>query len=284
MGGDMELKYSPYAVFKGSRKPYALYAKANWMGERSPSLRDMTKRLIDSLCQKQKKNGSWNDSVVRTVENLYFLSLLAPRRSAAGARAVDWLLEKDRPIVVRVSGDGGPYTGLPFEVGHEDVRGIYTRNDLPFNRGCSGFFKTGAALYFSAVFGRGDDERVAVAFRSLDKVLQIRRGKWCSLPCSGNIFRGYVAHPRKKNSAQTKKALKYLEQAQTRTGGWEGTPFFYQTFNAVAQSELPSARRQIGRAVGRVVRSQNRDGSWGRSNREFNTFMVLDGLHRQGVI
>ena len=280
----MKLKASPYKVFEKSKTPYAIYARKHWMGESSKSLKDLTDSLLESILKKQNPNGSWHDSVVKTVEYLYILSLLAPRRTRAGGGAVDWLLEKSEPLVVRISGDGSPYTGLPFKVGHEDVRQIYTRRDLPFHQGCSGFFKTGAALYFSGVFDRADDERVAVAFKSLDKALQIRGGKWCNVACSGNILRGYVAHPRKRNSSQTKEALRYMEQIQTRAGGWKGTPFFYQAFNTIAQSNLPSARRQVKRAVERIARSQNRDGTWGRSDPEFNTFMVLDALHRQGVV
>lgn len=280
----MELKYSPYRIFKGRRSPYALYARRRWLGESSPRLKDLTRRSVDSICKKQGDNGSWSNSVIGTVENLYFLSLLAPRNSATGARAVDWLLEKEHAPIVHISGDGSPYSGLFFRIEHEDVTQIYSRRDLPFTRGCSGFFKSGAALYFSGIFGRVGDARVTGAFKSLDKVLEVRGGRWCSIACSNNILRGYVRHPKKKSAKETKKALKYLEGIQTKSGGWKGTPFFYQTFNTIAQSDLPSARRQIERATGRVVRSQNRDGTWGRSNAEFNTFMVLDGLDRQGIV
>jgi hypothetical protein len=280
----MELRYEPYAVFKRRSNPYALYARTHWMGEPVSRVKDATKRRVDSITKSQKKDGSWKGSVVKTVENLYVLSLLAPQRSDVGVRGVDWLLEKGEPPTVRISGDGSPYTGLPFKVGHEDVRQIYTRRDLPFHQGCSGFFKAGAALYFSGIFSKTDDERVAIAFKSLDKTLRIRGGKWCNVACSGNILRGYVAHPRKGNSSQTKRALRYMEQVQTKAGGWKGTPFFYQAFNTIAQSDLPSARRQVARAMNRIVRTQNPDGTWGRSNTEFNTFMVLDGLHRHGVL
>jgi len=280
----MELKYSPYTIFKKSKNPYALYARTKWMGESSSLLKSKIQRLTDTLLRSQSRNGSWSDSVVRTVENLYTLSLLSPGNRSVGQKAVDWLLEKDHPPIIYVSGDGSPYSGLFFKVQHDDVKSIYDRRDLPFTRGCSGFFKTGAALYFSGIFGRSDDKRVAAAFKSLDKVLVIRKGKWCNIPCSNNILRGYLSHPCKRDSAQSRKALKVLEEVQTETGGWRGTPFFYQTFNTVAQSNLPGARRQMRRAMDRVARSQNRDGTWGRSNVEFNTFMILDALHRQGVI
>jgi hypothetical protein len=279
----MDFKYSPYTVFNKSRTPYGLYARAHWMGESSVKLKGAVERLVASICRSQRKNGSWGDSVVKTTENLHILSLLAPHRVDFGSKAVDWLLEKEHPSIVHVSGDGSPYSGLFFKVGREDTKGIYGRNDILFNKGCSGFFKTGAALYFSGFYGREKDQRVANAFKSLDKVLNVRRGKWCSLSCSNNILRGYVSHPKKRDSSQIRKALRYLEGIQTKGGGWKETPYFYRTFNSIASSSLPAARRQVERAMPRILRSQNRDGTWGKSHKEFKTFLVLDGLHQQNI-
>ncbi len=280
----MKLKYSPYAVFKGSRTPYGLYARRNWMGESTAKLKRAFERVADSICRDQSGNGSWGESVVRTSQNLHILSLLAPDRADAGAKGVDWLLEKEHPPMVLTSRDGSPYSGLFFEVNRGDTAEIYGRDDLFFNRGCSGFVKTGAALYFSGTFGREKDRRVANAFKSLDKVLEVRRGRWCSLACSNNILRGYVTHPKRRNSSQTRRALAHLEKVQTKAGGWEGVPYFYHAFNTIASSKLPSARRQVERAMPRILRSQNKDGSWGKKHQEFKTFMVLDGLHRRGIL
>jgi len=280
----MELKFSPYSVFKNSKTPHGLYARTQWMGESTARVKGTVERLVSSICQGQLDNGSWDNSVIKTAENLHTLSLLAPRRLSVGRKAVDWLLEKDYPPMVHISGDRSPYTGLFFKLSREDVKQVYGRKDLLFNRGCSGFVKTGAALYFSGIFGREEEKRVANAFRSLDKVLEIRCGRWCSPACSNNILRAYTSHPKKRNSAQTRKALRHMEEIQTEGGTWKGTPFFYHTFSTVAQSDLASARRQIKRAMARVLRSQNRDGTWGRTNKEFNTFMVLNGLDQQGIL
>lgn len=280
----MKLKYLPYGIFKESRTPCGLYARRNWMGESTAKLKGVIERVVESICRDQLDNGSWGDSVVNTSENLHILSLLAPERDDVGAKGVDWLLEKEHPPMVLTSGDGSPYTGLFFKMGPGDTKAIYGRDDLFFNRGCSGFVKTGAALYLSGIFGRGEDKRVGSAFKSLDRVLEVRGGRWCSLVCSNNILRGYVTHPRRRDSSQTRKALAYLEKVQAKTGGWERIPYFYHSFNTIASSKLPSARRQIERAMPRILRSQNRDGSWGKRHQEFKTFMVLDGLCRQGIL
>jgi hypothetical protein len=280
----MDFKYSPYAVFKKSKTPFGLYARATWMGESTVNLNASIERLVNAICKDQRDNGSWSDSVIKTTENLHILSLLAPEKLDVGAKAVDWLLEKEHAPMVHISGDGSPYSGLFFKLSHDDVRQIYGRNDLLFNKGCSGFFKTGAALHFAGIFGQEKDARVSAAFRSLDRALDIRHGRWCSVPCSNNILRAYVSHPKKRHSAQTKTALGSLEKFQTKQGTWKGTPFFYHTFNTVAHSDLASGRRQVKCAMTRILRSQNRDGTWGRANSEFSTFMVLDGLHQQGIL
>lgn len=280
----MKLKYSPYGIFKGSTTPYGLYARLNWMSESTAKLKGAAERLAESICRDQLDNGSWGESILETSENLHILSLLAPDRALVGGKAVDWLLEKEYAPMVLISGDGSPYNGLFFRMSRKDTHEIYRRDDLFFNRGCSGFVKTGAALYFSGIFGRKEETRVAGAFKSLDKVLEVRGGRWCSLACSNNILRGYVSHPKKRNSPQTREALAHLEKVQMGTGGWKTIPYFYHTFNTVASSKLPSARRQVERAMSRILRSQNRDGTWGKRHREFKTFMVLDGLHRQGIV
>ena len=181
------------------------------------------------------------------------------------------------------SGDGAKYDGLFFRVNRKDVSLIYRHNDLLFNRGCTGFVKTAAALYFDGIFTKQKDERVLQAFKTLDNVIKKRHNKWCSMPCSNNILRAYISHPLKRQSKQTQDALKTLAKLQTRNGSWRGIPYFFHTFNIVAQSKLKIAKQQIQKALPRIVHYQNRDGSFGKGNKEFYTFLVLDGLKRQRI-
>jgi len=74
-----------------------------------------------------------------------------------------------------------------------------------------------------------------------------------------------------------------LAKSQTQSGGWRGISFFYHTFNLIAQSKLKIARQQIVKALPRIILFQNRDGSFGKDNKEFYTFLVLDGLKRQRI-
>lgn len=277
------LHYDPYQIFRKGSSPYAIYARRKWLGEESESSRMDADQIVSKIIEVQSPNGSWNDSVVETIQNLHLISLLAPKFNGRTKKAVDWLLEKDFESLHCTSGDGAKYDGLFFRVNRKDTKQIYQRKDLLFNPGCSGFVKTAAALYFAGIFTKQKDERVIQAFKTLDNVIKKRRGKWCSLACSNNILRAYVAHPLKRASKQTQDAVKVLAKLQTRNGNWQGIPFFYHTFNILAQSKLRIARQQVAKALPHIIQSQNRDGSFGKDNKEFFTFLILDGLKRQRI-
>ncbi|MFB0510138.1 MAG: hypothetical protein ACETVX_06545 [bacterium] len=279
----LPLRYDPYQIFKNSSTPYAIYARRKWLGEETESSRVEGDLIVTKLIEAQSPNGSWNNSVVDTIQNLHLIALLAPKFNGRTKKAVDWLLEKEHEIMRCRSGDGARYDGLFFRMNREDTHQIYHRKDLFFNRGCAGFVKTAAALYFAGIFTKQKDERVLQAFKTLDNVIKRRNGKWCSLSCSNNILRAYISHPLKRASSQTQQALKTLAKLQSRNGGWRGIPFFYHTLNIIALSKLKVAREQIAKSLPRIIRSQNRDGSFGKDNKEFYTFLVLDGLKRQRI-
>jgi hypothetical protein len=58
---------------------------------------------------------------------------------------------------------------------------------------------------------------------------------------------------------------------------------FYQTVNALAHLNLSQADIQLERAFKRLHEMQRRDGSWGRSQREWNTFLIVHALKNKGV-
>jgi len=277
------LRYDPYQIFRFGTSPYALYARRKWLGEESESSRIQADQLVNKLIEAQSPNGSWNDSLVETIQNLHLIALLAPKFNGRVKKAVDWLLEKDYEPMRHTAKDGAKYDGLFFRINRKDVNQIYRRKDLLFHPGCAGFIKTAAALFFAGIFTKQKDERVLQAFKTLDNVLKRRQGKWCSMPCSNNILRAYVSHPLKRQSKETKKALTTLAKLQTRSGSWRGIKYFYHTFNIVAQSKLKIARQQVAKALPRLIQLQNRDGSFGREHKEFYTFLVLDGLKKQRI-
>lgn len=278
------LRYDPFAPFVNDLSPLGIYVRRDILGQRTPELALARNQHLSRLKSEQMSNGSWKDRVVPTIENLFHLILLGDAGSTVGEQAVDWLFNDH----IESGGKKHAAAHLPGGILHvlsrSDGQAIRQRRNLITNRGCAVLVKTGAALYFSAFFNLEGDPRVIDAFRALDQLYSQRRRKWCSYPCSNNVLRAYVSHPLKKSSRTTKSALSRLEHIQTRTGIWKGIPDFHHTVHIVATSTLPSAGRQFERAYQHLHKTQNQDGTWGRRDQLFKTFLVLDALVHQGYL
>ena len=59
---------------------------------------------------------------------------------------------------------------------------------------------------------------------------------------------------------------------------------FHQTVNALAHLESHQADTQLEHAFRRVHETQNKDGAWGGSDREWKTFLILHALRNKKVI
>ena len=259
----------PYAVFAKSDSPLAIHGRQRWLKDDACKDAD---RAVAKLQKSQSDDGSWPGSVRQTVESLFALWLLG-RRSAATAAGVDWLLEVGRPPMRHVN-----YSNLFFGAHRSDVDSL---REVPFSKGCSGFVKTGAALFLASVLEQGDEQRVSDAFDTLGRLPAKRGGRWCSASCSNNILQAYAANRRFSDSAAMRLAVKRLEADQTATGAWADQIPFYATFYALSQVPLKSADAQFRRALPRIIRNQRLDGTWG--NNLINTFLVLDALERKGI-
>jgi len=65
-------------------------------------------------------------------------------------------------------------------------------------------------------------------------------------------------------------------------GGWQKDLPFYQTLNALAHLDLPQADKQLKKAFKRLSEDQNSDGTWSRSEPEWNTFLRTSvKIHRK---
>jgi hypothetical protein len=230
----------------------------------------------------QRPDGSWNGSVHDTIRQLYARWLLDPRLDPPAVQGLDWLLETYRPPMQQVNNDGSRYDHLFFDMGRGDAARLRAMRGAPFGDGCSGFVKTGAALFLALGYGYGH-QRVEHAFGTLEQIPARRRGWWCSASCGANIFQAFALHPEHGRGPAMAQALAYLAERQDENGAWGGgLPFFY-LFNALSRLSDAQAVRQFERALPRVRRARAADGSWGRSDRELKTFLVLDALERRGI-
>jgi hypothetical protein len=93
-----------------------------------------------------------------------------------------------------------------------------------------------------------------------------------------------VVHPVFAKDKATTLAVEHLVDLQTDQGDWGVELPFYQTLNALAHLDLPQAEIQLERAFQRLYESQNSDGTWSRSEPEWNTFLAIHALKNKGCL
>lgn len=280
---DVVFRHDPLRPFRRRTTPHALYVRRVILGDDQAARRVEECRLRTDIYLGQRDDGSWNNSVVATIDRLFLLYMLGDHASTQMRKAVDWLLENGSEPYRHTCGDGARYDGLFFRMSDRDRKQLQKRRGLITSPGCSGLTKTSAALFFAAHCGLGEDPRVQRALQTLVKVAE-QRGLWCSVQCSSNILRAFFAHSGYGDTRVVHKAVDLIEKMQEPDGDWRGASFFYHMFNVMAHSRSPNAVRQIERAIPRLIRSQNANGTWGRMHSDLLSLLVLDGLHRQGLL
>ena len=267
------MKTDPYQVFRHSDSPVGIYARQKWLGEGNEAAwKNDFDRVVTRLLSRQSADGSWNHSVMTTIHRLFGLHLTVRNPTPPIDNALDWI------------------TALAFEDlsrFRKDRREPTPSRDLenlPFTPGCSGYFLVSATLFLASIFGRENHSRVLEAYEWLNEEGIERKGRWCGWACSNNILRAFVVHPKYSECRATELAVHALARAQDHSGKWpRGVPF-YQTVNALAHLDSPEADRQVRQAFRHLHQSQNHDGTWGRSQKEWTTFLVVHAMRRKGVL
>ena len=93
----MKLRYDPFSIFKSSKTPSGLYARQKWLGEQDTEdwqtdFNTTTKRLKAG----QSSDGSWNQSILQTIDHLFGLHLTIRSSNREIDNALDWLLIQTR--------------------------------------------------------------------------------------------------------------------------------------------------------------------------------------------
>ena len=277
---NVKLKFDPFQVFQGDRSPVGLRARIDFDGRHGCAY--TAEKLAGEILVRQRPDGSWGDTS-STIKALYDLSLLNPGGNLITRQGVRWLLEEHLPPMVCTSTDGAPYDGLFFRTEKNQSTKLNAMTGTPFTRGCSGFIKTGAALYLAAEHGLKKSERIAPAIESLEKVVALRGGRWCSWSCSNNILQGFAALPEAREGSAMRKAVATLGKIQKPSGAWAGAPF-YPTLFALSRLDSKPAKKQVAMALAKCARTQRRDGAWGGRGRLHDTYLVLESMRRAGAL
>jgi hypothetical protein len=278
----LRLKADPLPIFREADSPVALHVRQRWLGDDARAS-DLAGETVARIEAAQGADGSWDGSCARTIENLFSLWLLLERKDPCVQKALDWLMETGRPPLHLPQENGATYNNLFFRTSRRDNTDLQRLTDVPFTPGCSGFVKTGAALFLATQFGLAGDDRVEKAFRSAVQTAKARNGRLCRGSCGNNINLALAVHPRHSRGPGMGCVLSWLERHMAPTGSWDqGIPFF-PTLWVLAHLRSPKAGRLFRRALVRVARSQNSDGSWGRRQKLLDSFLVLDSLKRKGI-
>ena len=99
-----------------------------------------------------------------------------------------------------------------------------------------------------------------------------------------NCLRALVVHPEFSAHAAVENVVAKLAEQQTMQGDWGKHLPFYQTLNALSHLDTPGADAQCQRAITRIGSSQNADGSWGRTEKQWCTFLTVHALKSKGLL
>ncbi|MBN2299214.1 MAG: hypothetical protein JXM72_11495 [Deltaproteobacteria bacterium] len=268
----MELRYNPYELFTCSTTPAGLYARKKWLNqELTPQWKADYKQRVEALLSNQSPGGSWQESVVETIRHLFDLHLTLREATREIDTALDWL------------------TGLATEAmegrtpGNE-LLSLERLHALPFAPGDFATLLTSAALFLSSIFGREEDARVLAMYERHSREIiagATRLQDWRSI---NNLLRAFVVHPVYSTGAAAGKLVTLLAGAQEGSGRWGDDLDPYQSVNALAHLDLKDAKPQVIKALGYLGQTQNSDGTWGETDREWNTFLVVHAMRNTGEL
>jgi len=263
----MQFHYDPIQVFKDSITPAGLYARRKWLGEsHTKNWRTDFQNTVNNLIEGQCGDGSWGHSIIETIRHLFGLHLTVRKRTEPAKKALEWLLNESHKVFPKK------------RINMNEAIHTRTLKGQPFTKGCSGFFLYGATIFLSSIFGLEKEPKVLKIYDWFESQGVRNHGRWCGFLCSNNILRAFVVHPEYAKGRAIMLAVNTLFQIQNTGGQWAHRIPFYQTLNALAHLDLADSDIQVERAFKRLPETQNRDGTWGRNDREWDTFLTVHAL------
>jgi len=267
------LRFDPFQIFHSSSTPAGLYARQHWLSEgQTTQWRQDFDRMVVILSKGQLTSGCWGNSVIDTIQHLFYLHLTLREQTTVVKAGLDWLLNETLGSPAKISS----YRRVNLSL--NQLRG------LPFAKGHYGILIKSASIFLAIVFGNGNDERVLAACNTLDREGIKTRGQWRGRSSSANVLRAFALHPQYSKSYSLELAVNALDIAQNSEGDWmPGTPF-YKTLNMLAHLNIPKANRQFELALRKLIRTQSTEGIWGKVEPEWSTFLVVHALKRKGIL
>ncbi len=266
----MTPRHDPYGIFRGSRTPPGIYARQKWLGEADTSgWRSDFEGTVEALNQGRSPDGLWQKSPIVTIHRLFGLHLTV--------RESDPVIDQSLNRLLDAASSVSPSLRDP-PVRPEDLTG------LPFAPGASATVVPPATGFLAAIFGRASDPRVLGLVDDLAVHLMETAIPSGNAKAVHNLLRALVVRPDEAFEDPKEAAVAFLGERQTLGGDWEADIPFYQCLNALAHLNTPASATQCRKAIHRLLRIQNLDGSWGDTQREWSTFLSIHALRNLGVL
>ena len=269
----MKLKSDPYSIFVHSKTPAALYARKKWLKQKhSSGFRHDFDETVGLLLSGQSPDGSWDQSFLKTIGRLFGLHLTIRDEIEPVRKGLQWLMDRTLSVPQQQS------LRTAEEATKERLAG------LPFTEGSSALLFAAATLFLASVFDHREDPEILHMYDWLQSKGSEASGRWCGWSSYSNILRAFVVHPRYAGSKAVALAVRNLGELQKKTGIWAGSIPFYLTVNALAHLDSPEGDAQFAVAFERLRKTQRHDGTWSRSQPEWNTFLVIHALKNKGEL
>jgi hypothetical protein len=266
-------KHDPLSIFRKSTTPVGLYARSRWIGlHNDPGWQKDFDRAVATLRRGQLRNGSWDDSPLLTISRLFGLHLTVRESDDRINKALNWISDM--------------LNSLPdHEISHLFGKEISsaTLESLPFVKSNAADLFRSALLFLATVFGRGGESAMTGRYADALSRFDYKQGRWSSMATTQNFFRAFIVHPDYSKSGAIQKVVDTLAGMQRRSGSWQCRINSYLTINALGHLDMECAESQIVSALRWLKHTQNRDGSWGRSGKEWKTFLIIHAIRKNSA-
>jgi hypothetical protein len=264
-----KLRYSPYAIFQDSQSPPGLYARQKWLNQgETETYRADFAATVAKLKSAFMNPGSRSERILDHLHRLFGLHLTVRNADRFIETALDDVIgeNKVRSQQTEIVLIPDSLKGLPFAATHWE------------------FFIGPASLFLAAIFGQATDPGVDSIYAQLAANVAESAAFRRNAAAMHNALRALVVHPDDRFRAATRSAVSWFASQQTAHGDWGPNIPFFQAFNAMAHLSISEANAQFDNALKHVVEGQNRDGTWGRADQEWQTFLVVHALRKKGII
>jgi hypothetical protein len=269
----VKLRHNPFQIFKASRTPTGLYARQKWLGESGTSeWQDAFHETVLSLMNGQSADGSWNQSPLESIRRLFGLHLTLRNMTGEIEKALGWLIKHTLN-----------HNALILEEPIEPIAPDAFR-EFPRTPGQPHLSLVCATLFLAAVFQRGNDSAVKAHYNLLSRWVAETAGDMDTWSDRSNALRAFIVHPDYLEDPATATLVGNLGDIQDPSGRWPAQIHFFQTVNALAHLRLNSAHSQWVKALRILCNTQNKDGSWGNEDFEWNTFLVVHALKNKAFL